>query len=54
MQADPPPTKSDPPSDVVVDQAQDQAAAQAAAELVPIAKVHWLFLLWVPASFWRH
>lgn len=39
MQVDPPPTESDPPNDVVVDQTVDQAAAQIAAQIVPIAKV---------------
>ena len=39
MQADPPPTESDPPNDAVVDQAVEQAAAQIAAKIVPIAKV---------------
>ena len=52
MQADPPPTKSDPPNDVVVDQAQDQAAAQAAAELVPIAKVQGLPFTQLPMDLY--
>ena len=52
MQADPPPTQSDPPNDVVVDQAQNQAAAQAAAELVPIAKVQGLPFTQLPMDLY--
>ncbi len=52
MQADPPPTKSDPQNDVVVDQAQNQAAAQAAAELVPIAKVQGLPFTQLPLDLY--
>ncbi len=52
MQADPPPTESDPPNDVVVDQAQNKAAAQAAAELVPIAKVQGLPFTQLPMDLY--